>query len=133
MIMIIMMLIIIITMEGRREALRNTAVRSTNSELYTKIWVGETDGTTDIYWHQLNVLITPQYSFENVSSQITYLTAWLSVWIDSLLKHVLPSGHTFIGRILRPNTLAIIIKVIVIKKCSVRRNITFFKKSLQNV
>ena len=44
----IMMLIIIITMEGRREVLRNTAVRSTNSELYTKIWVGDTDGTTDI-------------------------------------------------------------------------------------
>ena len=25
-----------------------TAVRGTNSELYTKIWVGETEGTTDI-------------------------------------------------------------------------------------
>ena len=46
------------------------AMPGTSWEIYAKIWVGEAEGTTDVFWHYLYVAhITPRYSFEHKHSQ----------------------------------------------------------------
>ena len=47
---------------SNREVLGNTAVLGTNSGPYRKISVGKAEGTTDVSWHRLRVvLIAPLY------------------------------------------------------------------------
>ena len=49
-------------------------VPGTISGHYAKIWLGKTEGTTDVSWNNLYIVhILPLYSFERMPSKTKYL------------------------------------------------------------